>query len=93
VRLRVFLLPRDRCGRAASPEIRSLLLDKSVLVAAAAVALAAIGWGIIEPLLPAQLIRTGVTPGGIGLIFTAGSPTASARRSSAGFRTGCRSAG
>jgi len=69
----VFLLPRDQGGRAATPEIRSLLLDKSVLVAAAAVALAAIGWGIIEPLLPVQLIRTGVSPGVIGLIFTAGS--------------------
>jgi MFS transporter, DHA1 family, solute carrier family 18 (vesicular amine transporter), member 1/2 len=44
-------------------------------VAAAAVALAAIGWGIIEPLLPVQLIRSGVTPGVIGLIFTVGSIT------------------
>src|SRR5271155_5850713 len=41
----VFLLPRDRGGRETSPDIRSLLLDKSVLVAAAAVVLAAIGWG------------------------------------------------
>jgi hypothetical protein len=39
------------------------VIDKSVLVAAAAVALVAIGWGIIEPLLPVQLIRSGVTPG------------------------------
>jgi MFS family permease len=39
----VFLLPRDQGGREASSEIRSLLLDKSVLMAAAAVALAAIG--------------------------------------------------
>jgi MFS transporter, DHA1 family, solute carrier family 18 (vesicular amine transporter), member 1/2 len=69
----VFMLPRDRVGREASPDIRSLLLDKSVLVAAAAVALAAIGWGIIEPLLPVQLIRSGTTPAMIGLIFTAGS--------------------
>ena len=51
------------------------MINKSVLVAAAAVALAAIGWGIIEPLLPAQLIRAGVTPGVIGLIFAAGSTT------------------
>jgi MFS transporter, DHA1 family, solute carrier family 18 (vesicular amine transporter), member 1/2 len=49
------------------------VIDKSVLVAAASVALAAIGWGIIEPLLPVQLIRTGVNPGVIGVIFTAGS--------------------
>jgi MFS transporter, DHA1 family, solute carrier family 18 (vesicular amine transporter), member 1/2 len=69
----VFLLPRDQGSREPSPDIRSLLVDKSVLMAAAAVALAAIGWGIIEPLLPVQLSRSGVTPGGIGLIFTAGS--------------------
>jgi MFS transporter, DHA1 family, solute carrier family 18 (vesicular amine transporter), member 1/2 len=70
----VFLLPRESgISREASPDLRLLLLDKSVLVAAAAVALAAIGWGIIEPLLPAQLVRSGVSPSVIGLIFTAGS--------------------
>ncbi len=69
----VFLLPRDQGSREPSPDIRSLLVDTSVLTAAAAVALAAIGWGIIEPLLPVQLIRAGVTPWVIGLIFTAGS--------------------
>jgi MFS transporter, DHA1 family, solute carrier family 18 (vesicular amine transporter), member 1/2 len=69
----VFLLPREAGGRQASPDIRALLLDKSVLVAAAAVTLAAIGWGIIEPLLPVQLDRSGVTPGVIGLIFSVAS--------------------
>jgi MFS transporter, DHA1 family, solute carrier family 18 (vesicular amine transporter), member 1/2 len=69
----VLLLPRDEGVPQESPDIRSLLLDKSVLVAAAAVALAAIGWGIIEPLLPVQLIRSAMTPAMIGLIFTAGS--------------------
>ena len=45
-------------------------------MAAAAVALAAIGWGIIEPLLPAQSgARAGVSPTVIGLIFTIASIT------------------
>jgi DHA1 family solute carrier family 18 vesicular amine transporter 1/2 len=70
----VSLLPREQGGGAqASSGIRALLLDKTVLVAAAAVALAAIGWGIIEPLLPAQLARSGVSAAAIGLIFTIGS--------------------
>ena len=54
--------PRPGQLPQASPEIRALLLDRSVLVAAAAVSLAAIGWGIIEPLLPAQLVRSGRQP-------------------------------
>jgi len=69
----LFLLPRRQAGPRGSPEIWRLLLDRSVLVPAAAVGLAAIGWGIIEPLLPPQLVRSGVTPGVIGLIFTIGS--------------------
>ncbi|HEY1260545.1 MAG TPA: MFS transporter, partial [Stellaceae bacterium] len=69
----IFLLPRQQTVRARSPDIWPLLVDRSVLVAAAAVALAAIGWGIIEPLLPVQLTRLGVTPGVVGLVFTAGS--------------------
>jgi MFS transporter, DHA1 family, solute carrier family 18 (vesicular amine transporter), member 1/2 len=69
----VVLLPREEGVPQASPDLRLMLLDKSVLVAAAAVALAAIGWGIIEPLLPVQLSRSGVTPTVIGLIFTIGS--------------------
>ena len=70
----VFLLPREQGRRREkSPDLRLLLLDKSVLVAAAAVALAAIGWSIIEPLLPAELERSGETPAVIGVIFTIGS--------------------
>jgi hypothetical protein len=41
-----FLLPRKGAAAAASPDIWPLLLDRSVLVAAAAVTLAAIRWGI-----------------------------------------------
>jgi MFS transporter, DHA1 family, solute carrier family 18 (vesicular amine transporter), member 1/2 len=69
----LFLLPRRQAGREATPNIWPLLLDRSVVVAAAAVGLAATGWGIIEPLLPPQLVRSGVPPGAIGLIFTTGS--------------------
>jgi MFS transporter, DHA1 family, solute carrier family 18 (vesicular amine transporter), member 1/2 len=69
----LFLLPRRQAGPRGNPDIWPLFLDRSVLVAAAAVGLAAIGWGIIEPLLPPQLVRSGVTPGVIGLIFTIGS--------------------
>jgi MFS transporter, DHA1 family, solute carrier family 18 (vesicular amine transporter), member 1/2 len=68
--LRVFLLPREHGHPEASPDIRALLFDRSVLVAAAAVALAAIGWGIIEPLLPVHLARARVNPALVGLIFT-----------------------
>jgi MFS transporter, DHA1 family, solute carrier family 18 (vesicular amine transporter), member 1/2 len=67
----LFLLPRRKAGPRGNPEIWPLLLDRSVLAAAAG--LAAIGWGIIEPLLPPQLVRSGATPGMIGLIFTIGS--------------------
>jgi MFS family permease len=67
------LLPRRRLGPAANPNIWPLLFDRSVVVAATAVGLAAIGWGIIEPLLPPQLVRSGVAPWAIGLIFTVGS--------------------
>jgi MFS transporter, DHA1 family, solute carrier family 18 (vesicular amine transporter), member 1/2 len=68
--LRVFLLPREQGRPGSSSDIRTLLLDRAVLVAAAAVALAAIGWGIVEPLLPPYLARGGVSPAVVGLIFT-----------------------
>jgi MFS transporter, DHA1 family, solute carrier family 18 (vesicular amine transporter), member 1/2 len=67
------LLPRRRFRPAASGNIWPLLLDRSVVVAATAVGLAAIGWGIIEPLLPPQLARVGAPAWAIGFIFTAGS--------------------
>jgi MFS family permease len=71
--LRIVLLPREHVGASARPDLRALFLDRSVVVAAVAVAMAAIGWGIVEPLLPAQLSKSGVSPGIIGLIFTIGS--------------------
>ncbi|MGH7044893.1 MAG: MFS transporter [Stellaceae bacterium] len=69
----ILALPREPGTPQARPDLKTLLFDRSVLVAAGAVSLAAIGWGIIEPLLPSQLIRSGVSPWLIGLIFTLGS--------------------
>lgn len=69
----VCLLPRERGHLGARPDLPALLRDRSVRVAAAAVVLAAIGWGIVEPLLPARLDRLGVSPAAVGLIFTIGS--------------------
>jgi MFS family permease len=69
----VGLLPRRQTQRTANPNLWPLLFDRSVVVAATAVGLAAIGWGIIEPLLPPQLARAGVAPWAVGLIFTVGS--------------------
>jgi predicted MFS family arabinose efflux permease len=69
----LLLLPRRTSRPANEANIWPLLVDRSVVLAAIAVGLAAIGWGIIEPLLPPQLMRAGVTPTVIGLIFTIGS--------------------
>jgi MFS family permease len=69
----LLLLPRRHLRPAASGNVWPLLFDRSVVVAATAVGLAAIGWGIIEPLLPPQLVRAGAAPWAIGFIFTAGS--------------------
>jgi MFS transporter, DHA1 family, solute carrier family 18 (vesicular amine transporter), member 1/2 len=65
---RVFLLPGAKAGRAAG--LLALLSDKSVLVPGLAVALAAFGWGIVEPLLPKHLSRSEATPTAIGAVFT-----------------------
>lgn len=67
---RVFLLPRQSPHRESGPNLRALLLDGSVLLPGLAVALAAFGWGIIEPLLPEHLGRSEATPTTIGLVFT-----------------------
>jgi DHA1 family solute carrier family 18 vesicular amine transporter 1/2 len=66
----VFLFPAGSSGHARSPGIRGLLLNKSVIVPALAVALAAFSVGIIEPLLPVRLARLGATSMTVGLIFT-----------------------
>lgn len=69
----LWLLPRRPAHEAANPNFWPLLFDRSVVVAATAVGLAAIGWGVIEPLLPPQLVRTGAEPWAVGLVFTIGS--------------------
>jgi len=69
--LRVFVLPAERAHARSNPDLRAVLLDKSVLVPALATALAAFGWGTVEPLLPAYLERGGAAAAEIGLIFTA----------------------
>jgi len=67
---RVFLLPDKVVHRGSNAELFALLFDKSVLVPGLAVALAAFGWGIVEPLLPEHLSRSEVTPSTIGVLFT-----------------------
>jgi len=68
--MRFLLLPADRGGAAMSTPLRLLLTDRAILVPAAAVVLAAFGWGIIEPLLPRQLERFNASPAAVGLLFT-----------------------
>lgn len=67
---RIWLVPPNRTNPEPCPDLPGLLRDKSVLVPAIAVALAAFGWTTVEPLLPAHLGRMGVTPGIVGLLFT-----------------------
>jgi MFS transporter, DHA1 family, solute carrier family 18 (vesicular amine transporter), member 1/2 len=69
----VLLLPRRHLRPADNAQIWPLLFDHSVVVAAVAVGLAAIGWGIVGPLLPPQLVRSEMAPWAIGVVFTAGS--------------------
>ncbi len=68
--LRFTLLPPDKGTSEKSPDLNVFLLDKSVLSAGLAVAVAAAGWGIIEPVLPVHLREVGSTPGQVGLLFT-----------------------
>jgi MFS transporter, DHA1 family, solute carrier family 18 (vesicular amine transporter), member 1/2 len=68
----ILLLPRDS-GHPGEPHpLLAILLDWSVAVPAVAVALAAAGWGILEPLLPVHLARLGESGAGdIGVLFAA----------------------
>jgi MFS transporter, DHA1 family, solute carrier family 18 (vesicular amine transporter), member 1/2 len=68
--LRIIFLPADKGTADKSPDLKAILFDRSVLVAGLAVAVAAAGWGIIEPLLPDHLRQAGATPGQVGLLFT-----------------------
>jgi multidrug resistance protein len=69
--MRVFLLPNHPATAETKTDLKALLLDKTVLAAAFAVALAASAWGLIEPLLPVHLTnKLHGTPHEIGPMFT-----------------------
>jgi MFS family permease len=67
--LRIFVLPSEWIGSASFAGLGALLLDRSVLIPAAVVGLASLGWSVVDLLLPAELGRAGVAPAVIGLIF------------------------
>jgi MFS transporter, DHA1 family, solute carrier family 18 (vesicular amine transporter), member 1/2 len=52
------LLPEDRSAAPGRPDLRALLLNRSIAVPLVAVALAASAWGILEPLVPYHLRQT-----------------------------------
>jgi MFS family permease len=68
--LRLAMLPADKPEGPSTLPLGDLLRDRAVLVPAAAVALAAVGWSITEPLLPVQLGRNGLSAAEIGLVVT-----------------------
>ena len=64
------LVPAGGIQRNEPVDFRALLLNRSLMVPAVAIALAAFSVGIIEPLLPVRLARYGATSMAIGIIFT-----------------------
>ena len=69
--MRVFLLPNHPANEETSADLRTLLLDKTVIAAAFAVALAASAWGLLEPLLPLHVTtKLHGAPHDIGPMFT-----------------------
>ncbi len=68
--LLVLVLPRQPGARHNKIQSRALLRNKSLVVPALAVMLAAFAVGIMEPLLPVRLARYGLTSERTGLIFT-----------------------
>jgi MFS transporter, DHA1 family, solute carrier family 18 (vesicular amine transporter), member 1/2 len=67
----IFLfLPAGRIEGKRATGVFSLLLNKSIVALALAVALAAFSVGLIEPLLPARLAKYGVSSLVVGFIFT-----------------------
>jgi len=70
VALLLVVLPRDTASRAQQPNVLAFVLDRSILVPALAVVLAASAWSILEPLVPNHLRRTsGTGPDAIGAIL------------------------
>lgn len=72
INLRIFLLPKDKSKNTSNeiPALLKLICKKTIFIPALTVALAAMSWGIIEPIFPVQLNNLGVSPGFIGVIFT-----------------------
>ena len=68
--MRIVFIPEPPHDAAQRSDLVRLLRDRSVLAAALVVVLAAGGWGLLEPLVPVNLTRAGVSTGLIGLIFT-----------------------
>ena len=66
----VLVVPSVRHPGQDAVSIPKLLTNKSIMVPALAVALAAFAVGVIEPLLPVRLVRYGLTSKATGLIFT-----------------------
>ncbi len=64
------VVPSGEKPRSEPTGFRALLFNRSMMVPAVAVALAAFSMGIIEPLLPVRLARYGATSMAIGIIFT-----------------------
>jgi MFS family permease len=66
------LLPRGTSDPAGiKPDLAGVLRDRSVIVPALAVALAASAWSVLEPLVPSHLRRAGVEePALVGSVFT-----------------------
>ena len=64
------LVPGGGTQRDDPVDFRALVLNRSLMIPATAIALAAFSVGIIEPLLPVRLARYGATSMAIGVIFT-----------------------
>jgi MFS transporter, DHA1 family, solute carrier family 18 (vesicular amine transporter), member 1/2 len=64
------LLPAGEERRREPAGFRALLFNRSIMVPAVAIALAAFSMGTIEPLLPLRLARYGATSMAIGIVFT-----------------------
>ena len=66
----LMLLQRDDVSREPQTNALAFLFDRSIIVPAFAVVLAASAWSILEPLVPSHLRRsTGSGPAAIGAIF------------------------
>jgi DHA1 family solute carrier family 18 vesicular amine transporter 1/2 len=64
------VVPEGEKHRGDPTDFRALLFNRSMMIPAVAIALAAFSMGIIEPLLPVQLARYGATSMAIGIVFT-----------------------